>query len=192
MLLRSSTRMARFVAHSFFGFGPSPVRKHAAPAHRSQAWSAIAVRASILLGLVSSSGGCNSFRGLAQCRSVTTSINDVLEDVRELHAEEPTAERYKNIGKLLQGLETTLTGLVVADSELKQAVDEYVKQLHRSRRDSDAYANMLEQLDKAKSSNDAAATTSAQAELEKIRQRATRALETAKPLAKRFREACRK
>ncbi len=92
----------------------------------------------------------------------------------------------------MAGLQTTLTGLTVADSDLKQAVDDYVKQLQRSGRDSEAYAHMLEQLAKAKTSNDAAATTLAANELAKIRQRASKALESAKPLAKRFREACKK
>lgn len=136
--------------------------------------------------------GCNSFRGLAQCRSVTSTINGVLEQARDLRDEEPTPERYKEIAKLLQGLQSTLASITVADTELKQAVDDYNKQLHRSSRDSDAYAQMLEQLAKAKANNDAPAVTVAEGELAKIRQRAARALDGAKPLAKRFREACRK
>jgi hypothetical protein len=172
-----------------FRVGPSSPRQSAAPAHPWSGW----YRGSALL-VVCAFGlfGCNSFRGLAQCRKVTASVNEVLEQARELHEEEPTAERYTELTKLLQGLETHLTGLTLADNDLKQAVDEYVKQLHRSVRDTNNYAQVLEQLAKAQIGGDAVATTTAEAELTKIRQRASRSLETAPQLSKRFREACKK
>lgn len=186
-LLHATTLHRRAVVNFWrLWVGPSAYQRVTAPGHR--------VLASTCLALVCAAGipGCNSFRGLAQCRSVTSTVNNVLEQARDLHEEEPTPERYLEITKLLAGLQTTLTGLTVADSDLKQAVDDYVKQLQRSGRDSEAYAHMLEQLAKAKTSNDAAATTLAANELAKIRLRASKALESAKPLAKRFREACKK
>lgn len=135
--------------------------------------------------------GCNSFRGLAQCRSVISTINGVLAQARDLHEREPTAERYKEITTLLRDLETTLNEATITDSDLKQAIEDYVKQLHRSTRDTDAYALTLEQLASAHASNDEGAIKTAEEELDKIRQRATRSLEGSK-VSKRFRDACRK
>lgn len=111
---------------------------------------------------------------------------------RDLHEQEPTAERYKEITALLKGLETSLTELTISDTELRQATEDYVKQLHRSSRDTDAYALMLEQLTTAQANKDEDATATAEEELDKIRQRAARSLEGTKPLGKRFRDACRK
>jgi hypothetical protein len=146
----------------------------------------------LAVGLSVGASSCNSFRGVIQCRSVTSTVNTTLAQARDLHEQEPTSQRYRDIAQLLSGLATTLTDLTIADADLKHAVDEYLKQLHRSSRDSDSYAQVLEQLATAKANDDAAAVVSAEGELERIRQRATRSLESAKPMAKRFREACRK
>lgn len=172
--------------------GPSACAPLTAPSHSALPRCARAATLGLLLGAATGVLACNSFKGLAQCRSVTKNINETLEQARELHEQEPTPENYQGITKLLQDLETHLTGLQVVDNDLKQAVDDYVKQLHRSSRDSEAYARTLTQLAKAKADNDPTAKSNAEAELDRLRQRSTRTLDAVKPLAKRFRDACRK